>query len=591
MINCKTVELLTSGTLYDSSYILAYNSNSFNGNTNFGVSETTMKELYTEPTIDTVEDIYSILSGLTDDYETVGCTLGTKGKTYVFNNQRLSSRARGHGFNTVIFLSGDDKSKTVDGFLVFLESKGNDINVATSYERSYRVDSIEITLTEGENNYIEVDGQKVRLFDSIEQRNDLTLPYLKGTDLKNNNLPGNYSKNLLNILNGFKAHDVYTDSMYFRIMGKDNYEASRIKIKREITLSDVYSDYNNFQFSYYKGDPSLFIWDDQGDYSIFSLTTSIGEKFNDPNNNFPYPYTDPRSDFKFSNEIYTLKTLEGEKQEIRYFCDHYIITEDNYLFDINSQANIFNGWVPKSLSAGSDYSYYENLDSYNEGKKAVVDSVSKEQYTVYPDPRLLPDNPSMFCIPEFTTRYLNDFLADELDPCARIQEFSALKWQTYRDCVMEFPGISNVYANPSALVENNYVPVKKIGDWIRFDGTNTFIYTSLNKSVKFRIDEPDPIVINDQVLLEIVDDTYYLYDHPGFYRSARNELYNSADSESFGEKYETTSTYSTISKPTDIASSYLRLFRRSSLPEEGFKIVGAFRGLIFYRVNNKIKYL
>lgn len=156
---------------------------------------------------------------------------------------------------------------------------------------------------------------------------------------------------------------------------------------------------------------------------------------------------------------------------------------------------------------------------------------------------------------------------------------------------MEFPGISNVYANPSALVEDNYVPVKKIGDWIRFDGTNTFIYTSLNKSVKFRIDEPDPIVINDQVLLEIVDDTYYLYDHPGFYRSARNELYNSADSESFGEKYKTTSTYSTISKPTDIASSYLRLFRRGSLPEEGFEIVGAFRGLIFYRVNNKIKYL
>ena len=51
--------------------------------------------------------------------------------------------------------------------------------------------------------------------------------------------------------------------------------------------------------------------------------------------------------------------------------------------------------------------------------------------------------------------------------------------------------------------------------------------------------------------------------------------------------------YTKSSSPLVLQNSILSPFRRSKLPTtvEGFKIIGAIGGIIFYRINNTINYL
>ena len=83
----------------------------------------------------------------------------------------------------------------------------------------------------------------------------------------------NYTIHLEEFLSG---RDIFTDttiSTNFDTPGEIN--IYKLGIKRNLTLDSVYSSFEHHQIGYYKGDPSIYIWNDDGEYSIFSLTSSL----------------------------------------------------------------------------------------------------------------------------------------------------------------------------------------------------------------------------------------------------------------------------------------------------------------------------
>lgn len=149
-----------------------------------------------------------------------------------------------------------------------------------------------------------------------------------------------------------------------------------------------------------------------------------------------------------------------------------------------------------------------------------------------------------------------NFIVDALDPNEEVYFGD--------DEYGDYPEYLNGYTSKASYL----TLYKKIGDWLVYKkSSSSLIYTNTRTSLDFSTTS-DVFVINDNSLLQKNSSGYYLYDTSG-------------------------TTSATITSRYSFSSTFFQKFRRSYLPEtiDGLSIIGALRGIIYYKIGNYIDYL
>lgn len=578
MAASKITEILGTKGLSSCDSIRVYNSLTFKKESiakeGLGLTDGELSILLQTPTVENIREINSILERHLE-YSIVP----NVGGQFTFNNDRLNV-INGEGFDTIIFLSYSE----LLGFMVLVNPVGvnQDYSNRTSYDlkRTYKLKKVILTLG-STGDEIRVDQDTIQLLGDAKTNAETVGRDLSGKenynyatvrDLGSIGTLSNYTIHLGDALTSTMAKNVFTDTTISRIKG-DEFSMAKLDIKKNLTLDVAYTNFPHHQIGYYRGDPSLFVWNDDAQYSIFSLTTTLGELFGESNDR-PYSYT--VNDKVSNTEIFQVPILHEEygRPTIEYFSGKYVVVKSGtlrYLLDIDRQ----------------DGELDQSLGSLNRG------------WLKYKDP----DDGELYL--------QTNFVVDRLCPRNRVWQ-GTWSWQRWNEAVGDVNFLSDTYIDSNvAVIGNNKTVVGKIGSWIILEDTESKVYSSMGKSLTMALEEPDPIVINDQSLLCVEESeednsvTYTLYNGQGYYITdiARVRLGITADNESRGVPYKsssdivtfkTTSTYSSpASSPLELHRSFFGNYRRNVLPStmDGFKIIGAFHGLIFYRIGNTVNYL
>lgn len=582
MAASKKTEILGTKGLSSCDSIRVYNQASFKKSNivdGLGMGKGEVDLLLSEPSSDNILEINEVLS----KYSEFEVVKGESGH-FTFDNDKLNV-INGEGFNVIIFLSYSE----VLGFMWLVNPVGTsqDYSTRQSYDlkRIYKLRFVEIELT-SEGRELKVDQHTIQL------RNDLKLnASVIGRDLsgnKNYNFTqvkdltdkvgklSNYTIHVGTALSSPRAMNIFTDQTITRIY-KGNVQMSKLDFRRNLVLDNAFESFQNHQIGYYHGDPALFIWDDEGHYSIFSLTITLGELFNEENDR-AYAYT--VNDSVSLSEIFQVPILDERqgRPKIKHFAGKYVTVESGglrYLLDIDRQDGELDG---------------QSLGEANKGWLKYKDDVSGEY------------------------RLQSQFVVDQSCPVSKVWK-GPWSWQNWDDVVGDIPFLTNTWVDSSAAVISNGKEVAgKSGEWVILEGPDSKTYSSFEKSLSMALEENDPIIVNDQTLITWktgVDEegrtteTYTLYNSPGYYRTQTfyDRFTLDSDLETRGEPFRestqtitlrTSSSYtSPASSPLELARSFLGNYRRNVLPEtlEGFKIIGAFHGLVFYRIGNTINYL
>ena len=588
MVASKKTEILGTKSLNQCDSIRLYNTETFENPSivsGFGLSESEVVLLRSIPDATKVIEINTILSRFTE-YDVIK---PSKDLIFTFNNN-IPGLLNGQGFDTIIFLFMGE----VLGYMSLLNPVGKIVSQnGETYDlkRSYTVNTIYLTLT-SDGNGILVNKDLISLLNELIPIAETTGRDLRGEENYNFatvkdiegsvNRHSNYTIHTEEFLSG---RDIFTDTTIASNLGV-NGELTMYKlgIKRNLILDNVYSSFEHHQIGYYKGDPSLYIWNDDGRYSIFSLTKLLGEYFDDSNTR-PLSYT-------INNEISKSETFQvpyllmGQvRPTIVGFAGKYLICRlsgKQYLLDIDRQS-------------GEDP--YNPLYEKNKGWIKWKD----------------PDTGTMIPI--------TDFLVDRTDPYCKIilPEKDTWEWTHWTDVVESVKSLSDTYSDSSVgVVGYNKSFTAKYGQWHVTEDMITKTYSGMTRSLVMAIEENDPFVLNDRALItwsEGVDSdgcntiTYTLYNNDGYYMTQRcyDNGASSSDGESYGENYIVYPSNSTksvtfrvsstndvaASSPLDIQNSFFAGYRRGSLPitMDGFKVIGALAGLVFYRIGNTINYL
>lgn len=640
MAASKLVELLGTQGLSESSSILVYNSNTFKDPkkiSGLGITEDQAKLLSSVPNTSTINNIYSILIGM-DEYSTISPLEGSLGLDFVFNNNQLSI-VGGEGFDTIIFLSLEQ----IIGYVVLVSPVGYSVKVNSSrysLKKEYTVDTIKIHVDS--SNKIRVDEDEIDLIDEVESKDssrdysgessDRYTSVKKLSGLKIN--AGSYDKRINSILKSSGEKNIFTDTFFSNISPEKNITCTKLNLKKNIVLPSIYDNLDNYQVGFYNGDIVLYLWSRQTPkYAIISLTKTLEDIFNDSElRYYPLVYTPARSDKKgkliSNSDVYTVPDLLGETMEISYFAGNYVIVKDSegisYIFDINRQSGYDTennpGWVIDNYESTGQIDYYK-WDGNDKDWKKITTGIPNEVH-IYTRFDYIPESEKVVGIRGSKPNYLNIFSIDRLSLSAEPLPLTTLSWQTYIEGIQEFPDISNTYVDAELLLSEGCSLVGKAGDWCIFlkPDDSSYIYSNLTKSIKVGIEEPTPIIINNQVLLTYSSKgnkwQYVLYDEPGDYitLSAAKRIYkwneskgvNIVTNETRDDGYyvytPSRSSYNVlqitaggefISSPMTIQASFLSYYRRNLLPKtmEGFRIIGAIGGIIYYKIGNTINYL
>jgi len=586
MVVSKVIELLGTKSLQGCTGLILYNTNSFKDPLvceNLGLSATEANRLSTEPTLNTIQSIRRSLSAFSE-FEPLSLVPSddlSEELLFVFDNNKLNV-INGHGFNTMIFLSGES---SIIGFIVLLNPVGakRDDSSKTNYDlkRNYTLHNIKVSI-DASNSQVRIDQDIVHLLNDVE-----TLARAKKRDYsgeKNYNFitkaeldssrfsESNYTKYVSVLLKSNRPKSIFLDTLICN-SSRGQVNLSVLNIKRNLELDNNYADLNEAQVGYFEGDIALFLWSNEiRRYSVISLTKTMDSIFGKAGQNIPWSYLTPLPGDKFSTNIHGLPPIETGKNatKIEYFAGRYAVASLNgkrYLFDIKDRY-----WIK-----------YKNTET--------------KEY-----------------------EFLNEFVVDSLDPFGKIyrpddKDNGLWDWRDYQKAVEKLYSVSETYIDSGvSMISQAKYPIRKIGDWVVFSNENSKVYSNMTKSLTLSFDENDPIVLNDQTLLTWkngIDEegrstvTYHLYDKAGYFISHdyKSRTGIQKDLESRNKNYKvnddaltlrTSSVNSNFAdSPVLIQRSFFSLYRRNILPKtlEKFSIIGAFKGLIFYRVGNTINYL
>lgn len=571
MVASKKVELTGTSSIYNCDSLLVYNTETFKDldmiDNNMRIGRE-IASIIANPSISHINDIYNTLISM----EVFDIIIPNNEGYYIFNNDNLNY-IRGEGFDTIIFLLKGEILGYIQlldpcGYYKFTRDEKFDIS------RSYTMRQVVIGISSEEENKgvitdqdLDEDGNfilnRINLLTDISLTSEKsilgkhTYEYPTAKELLSKTYGyGVYNINVNSILKENTPKNIFTDTTIFHIDGNKIY-SSKLGIHSNVQLDSIYYSYKHTQVGLYKGDISLYIWNDDCQYSIFSLTKTLGDLFKEKDLiHSPCPYTIPRKGVS-NTEIYTIPILdEFNEQYIKYFSGRYAVVKQRrgelkeYLFDIELQT-----WIKPG----------------------------------------------------------SDFLLDRFDINEKVTIFENNSWITLKDSIKDIPEISNIYINNQAEISSNSGQVVgKFGDWIVFYNISeeSYVYTNMTKAIKMSIKEEDPIVINNQVLMTKTKTSegylFTLYDSPGyyitpiFYDSIKKgndisitspEIYtdhwilqDNLHSLLIPEKGDVTSL---------LSKSIFSPFRRNVIPEtlEGLEIIGAIGGIIFYRIGNIINYL
>lgn len=553
------IELVGTENLTSSEKILLYNTNTFKNES--------LINLLGLPRIDdiSIESVDNILESLL-----LSTYYHPLEKPFTYINDR-DDPLTGQGFDTIIFMR-DDNSPL--GYAYLGKEYGN---TYTSKRITYVVDKVKISIL-GEGESLKI-GDSVVKFDMGILRQNPRTDNVKKIPKKYTGF-GNYGSYIKDFIAGNKK-DILTESRYIKYE-----EYSGTLSLNTIELPIEYTDFNNAQVGFYQGDPSLYIWNNQGEYSIFSLTEEV--HFNDTIKILK-SYTLAKPGISKS-EIYKLPDLGNESQKIMYFASQYCIVEsdeEHYVLDIPRQSSPDDGprnkgWLITGRKIIPDVYRY-----FTSGPDGWIETSPNSDAILFDS--LDVATGSNVKVNEWDPIYLKNFVIDQ-SLRARICEVGSLGWRNYQEALKNIGNLCNTEIDSRELVESGCTVIKKIGNWFVFEipTTDTYVYSNMTQTVEFLRTE-DPIVVNDEVILCSYDDKKYtLFDSPGKYISKK--YYNK-----FGTKkgYSLPKKSCTLLNPIDLQKSFFSAFRRNVLPNDlsDFKIIGALGGIIFYRTRNTISYI
>lgn len=534
--NIKRVEILGTRGLSNSNGLIAYNTKTFTNKQSLellGISEGVAQFLMTPPTNDTVERITSLLL----HHEEFSIIKISEGGVFKFNNIR-SDAVSGHGFDTMIFLEGDE----ILGYISLTSPESS--NITTKYsklvrlKRNYTVSSIDVYLDSKEN-VVRVDKDTISLLNTINDSSttrDWSKVFLD--DKSRIKSYPNYSSKLSSLYKSQYTKNTYTDSIFFHVKEGEGLVRASMNLTKDINLGNQYASFLGSQISFYLGQPALYLWNDNGDYVIFSLQKKLSDVFPGLIDDRPLPITMPKEGVSDSEIYHT-------EDEIDYFSGQYLVTKKNEIFDIEN-----NIWIKREDGKGR----------------------------------------------------LNTFMTDSQDYKGRLVKLSTSSWANFETAVRDYPFFSDSHANVSELLLEGDIPYRKIGDWLVFKNEKTGLvtYTNFTRTIRFRTSEEQPLILNSQVLVGKEGTKYTFYRNNGYYlsRAARIILGdNYSDAVSHWNPYKDIKEFtdiSTFNSSMDLMSCPFNVFRKSYGPdciENDFNIIGSLCGVIYYRQGTIINYL
>lgn len=569
--------VLGAGKIIESEKILVYNTESFNTQEMY-IKNASLKDsnliniLQKAPTRTNVQEICSTVLELVD---------GTESKVFQAIKSEASDKpgyltkfsyipqgiTSNDGFNVIIYLFEENNTLSPLGFSIFSEAQSKrDLVESDTYriKKDYRVKETSIYL--GFNNEINLEVDNVNLLDNIIQytkteRRDLSgdenWNYTSIRKWKTDNplldLSPRYTTTLLG-----KNQYLFSDTQSFLLDNLGNVNIStKLCLQKNVRID--FDRFNKSQVGFYKGDIVISVWNDQCEYSIFSL-----QKKNEVGGILSY--TNPLEidgSVIFSSNVYQVPKI-SENQYIRCFTGKYItvsVDGTDRFFDIE-------------LQDGNDSA--QNLGWLKESKCIIFNQCSPENEQI---------------------------------------ELDSYTFNTSSRIKSAIPEITNIdYDLKELEIEGSFVVLARFGDWfiLKRPKYDLAIITNMVTTVQILYSElPGLIFVNDQVIL-LKETTgnyntkYTVFDSRGKFSTEKTKTYiNTYYKKDLLKDYTTytdgnrihvlsiNSSVNTEDSAIKIQEGALSSFRRNSLPVtlSDFEIIGALYGIIFYRIGNYINYL
>lgn len=586
--------MLGAGKLVDCEYVLVYNTGSFIRRAEDlyvdGISISKSNFLSILNNLPTKLNIHEVVrkilqiknSSGESVYEVSEVNRSEPGSKYYSDfvvSNRKDNIVGPDGFNVIVYLySRGGVELAPIGYSIFLEPQGSSTFTESGeymIRKNYYVRNLHIYI--GFDNQLLFNTHKVDLIDN-----------LSGTDLSKRGLIGSkdyeyasvsavkkskilankpiYSNRLYDLTKG-KGQYIFSDTNSF-ILSKDGKVVSKTKlcINKNLHVDRFSNAFGNYQVGFYKGDPALYVWSINNDYSIYSLARKnlVGNTV---------MYTNPVSNGRlmFNSSVHRLPNFDPNySSNIEFFSGNLIQT-----FHTNDSGDIIRKVFNLDLQ--------DNLDNG--------------------------DNTGWMDFGEDTA------LLDPLDIRNQVRTTKRLVFSAREEALKAIPELTDVYFDLNRYSGENSINVEgKRGEWfiIGHPTIDIKILTNMTKTVLIKSSELGGVMfINNQVLItknsnpdRLSEITYTLFDDDGSFMTVGASEYLSSyhsNIEMFkGYKVPSSRKRLMIDNSTnstnsilDIQRSFLSYFRRNTLPVSltDFEIIGGLCGLIFYRLGSQVNYL
>lgn len=590
--------MLGAGKLVDCEFVLVYNTDSFKnraddlylGSSSIGGSEV-LSTLINIPTKKSIGEIVKKVLQVKDGsgslvYNVSKVNRAEPGSKYYSDfivGNKKDNIVGSDGFNVLVYLCSDGGTGFIPiGYSTFLEPQGSSLFTESGkymIRKSYYVKNLHIYI--GFENQLLFDTESVNLLDNLYETANSDKNRQSGTeDWKYASVRRVNSRESFNLARPLYSSRIYSSSRDLRsqyvFLDNSSFELgkygkvikkTKLSINKNLHIDRYYNSFNNYQVGFYKGDPALFVWSSDNNYSIYSLA-----KKNKVGNVVMYTGPINSGNLIFNSNVYRLPKFDDAfDSKIEFFSGNLIQVQHK---------NKETGDVRK--------------DVFNIDLQDTIDNRNNSGWISYGDYQPV---------------------LDPLDIKNRVILSRKLVFSNKTEAEKSIPELTDIFLELGKYSSANSINVEgKRGEWfiIGHPTIDIKILTNMTKTVIIKSSELDGVIyVNNQVLItKSVDPTkpsetrYTLFDEDGKFLTIDaskylNTYYNSSNLVSgfkvpgVAKKLVIDNSVNSTNSILDIQRSFLSYFRRNVLPISltDFEIIGGLYGLIFYRQGSYINYL
>lgn len=485
------------------------------------------------------------------------------------------------GFNVIVYLCSNGGVELVPiGYSTFLEPQGSSVFTESGkymIRKNYYVRNLHIYI--GFDNQLLFDTEKVNLLDSLSSVANLSKRDLRGSENWNyasvrsarenanhTNRPL-YTNTIYGTVSGSGQY-IFSDTNSF-VLDRDNkvIEKTKLCINKNLHVDRFNNAFGNYQVGFYKGDPALFVWNIENNYSIYSLARKnlVGNTV---------MYTNPVNTRRLilNSSVHRIPSYDiNYKSKIEFFSGNLVQTSHTNNETGETVRKVFN------------LDLQDNRDNDNNaGWMSFGDDLA---------------------------------LLDPLDIRNQVRITKKLIFATKEEAEKSIPELTDIYFDLGRYSSECSINVEgKRGEWfiIGHPTIDIKILTNMTKTVLIRSSELGGVMfINNQVLIiknanpdRLSEITYTLFDGDGkFMTSGASDYlstyYNNLDAlkeykvPSKRKRLMIDNSINSTNSILDLQRSFLSYFRRNVLPISltDFEIIGGLCGLVFYRLGSYVNYL